>query len=312
MNRAALSVFQIGRSSFGVTRSLSRGESRAHFHGGMFCTVVCGRSSAISRVQIAWGRRVLCIALVGVALCFSACTSWALHRSTASVASSVGTIIEEQVVENLDRFYDAPYSIPSQVVLSQGVVQVQNQLTSALKLPYTLTQKSSKEGDLGANMQWQEAWTIVPVTDSEDIYRLQYLYRGAVRNIRSSRIKTDEEDERDFAPQYLPFSTTPNDIGDPLPGKCPSPPSSIFENCDEIKALLGKSSEWLAFDRKPAGSQADLQYAGDDFVTKRGNGIHRIWVRPREFSKFVMYVLYATPKSKVEATTTKVPAIFLP
>src|ERR1700744_676778 len=110
--------------------------------------------------------------LIAIATSASGCT-WALQHSTLSVSSSIAPIIEQQVLANLSAAYEAPYSIPAQAVLSQGAVQIQNGTSAALKLPYTHTASSSKEGDPGVTFQWQETWTIVPVMDAQDIARLQ-------------------------------------------------------------------------------------------------------------------------------------------
>jgi hypothetical protein len=233
------------------------------------------------------------------------CTSTALRHSTVSVSTSVGVILEQQVLENLSRIYDAPYSMPSQVVLSSGAIQVQNQLTSTLKLPYTVTAKNSKEADLGSNMQWQETWTITPVTDSEDMYRLQFLYQGAVKNLLPENKKPVDH------VQYLAFDAGPIHFGATIPITDCVPttttaisdkktPSSRFEDCTAIAKLLGDSKNWLAFDSPPnPGSDQDVQHPADGFIERSvyGRTGRRIWVRPKEFSEFMLYVLFATPKS---------------
>jgi hypothetical protein len=258
---------------------------------------------------------MLCSITMAIAVfLLGGCTSRALQRSTITVSSSVGAILEQQVLENLGRFYGAPYSMPSQVVLSQGVVQVQNQLTSTLKLPYTLTQKNSKEGDLGLNMQWQETWTIVPVTDSEDLYRLQYLYQGAVNNLLPPAQRPTLHQE------FLAFDVGPIHLGGSFPkidckatednsatkqssGDNSQQPSR-FENCAEIAKLLQNSKDWLAIDLEPAQSESEeSKYKADAFVYRNVYARHRIWVRPKEFSQFLLYVLFATPKSKADSST---------
>jgi hypothetical protein len=119
-------------------------------------------------------------ALCFIILTMLGCTSGALRRSTGAVASEIGAIIEQQAADNLGRYKERPGSFPSQAVLGQGAVTIQNSITPTLKAPYTLTQKSSKEADLGATMQWQEAWTITPVMDNADLRRLKFVYTCAV------------------------------------------------------------------------------------------------------------------------------------
>jgi len=241
------------------------------------------------------------IALFCIALC--SCTAVALRRSTVTVSSSVETILQEEILGNLGRFYDSPFAIPSQVTLSTGVVTVQNQLTSTLKVPYSLVQKSSKEEDVGANMQWQEAWTITPITDSEDLSRLQYLYSRAVSHVRKNQ---HAELSFNGTLKYLSFSTEAAGFGKTLEVPCPKPPPSTFEDCDRIDSLLSKSQDWLAFDVKPGISPNEgTEFADDHFVDMKTNAGHHIWARQREFSQFVLYVLYAVPKSKSTADQGK-------
>ena len=236
-------------------------------------------------------------------LALSGCASVALRHSTVTVSTSVGVILEEQVLENLSRFYDMPYAMPSQVVLSSGAVQVQNQLTSTLKLPYTNTLSSSKEADLGGTLQWQETWTITPVTDSEDIYRLQYLYQGAVVNLlpdnKKPRLHT----------AFLAFDAGLLHFGSsyqkkdckPVDSKDETGHTSQFEDCEAIVTLLSNSPEWLAIDVAPTPtSQQEAEHPADPFVERPVYRGHRIWIRPKEFSEFMLYILYATPKSKAD------------
>jgi len=109
------------------------------------------------------------------------CTSIALRNSTDAAASQIATIIEQQIGENLGRFHADRFAMPSQMVLGQGAITVQNNVSATLKAPYTLTQKSSKEGDAGTTMQWQESWTVTPVVDPVDLQHLQFVYACAVK-----------------------------------------------------------------------------------------------------------------------------------
>ncbi|MDF2434536.1 MAG: hypothetical protein JWP44_4167 [Mucilaginibacter sp.] len=245
------------------------------------------------------------IASISLSVLCVGCASSELRGSTLAVSTSIGPIIEQQVLGNLAQSYDSPYSIPAQAVLSQGAIQIQNQATASLKLPYTHTFNSSKEADPGVTFQWQETWTIVPVMDSEDLDRLQYLYSGATMPLRKAPGKP--------LGHYLSFSIAKPKYGEfagscdtsatspaPKPG---SPPPSPFQNCAEINKLLSEAPNWLSFDSEPVrvGDASDP----NNFTPKGKFGRHHIWVRPREFAKFTMYVLYATPNSQDTATNAK-------
>ena len=245
--------------------------------------------------------RVAIASLISSVLCIG-CASSQLRGSTLAVSTSIGAIIEQQVLGNLAQSYDSPYSIPAQAVLTTGAIQIQNQATAALKLPYTHTAGSSKEGDPGITLQWQETWTITPVMDSEDLDRLQYLYSGATMPLRPVPAKP--------LGHYLSFSVVKPKYGEfagscdsPAPSKPGAPPPSPFQNCAEINKLLADAPNWLRFDTEPAG--AGDRSDPNSFTSKGRFGGHHIWVRPREFAKFTMYVLYATPNSQDTATTNK-------
>ena len=111
--------------------------------------------------------------------CLSGCTSLVLRGSTESVTSGIGDILEQQIADNLALFRTQQIPLASQVLLGQGAITIQDNVSPTLKLPYTHTASSSKEGDLGASRQWQEAWTITPVMDPKDLTRLQYAYECA-------------------------------------------------------------------------------------------------------------------------------------
>jgi hypothetical protein len=248
-------------------------------------------------------RNIAAPVTVGLLAC--GCTATALRQTTLSVSGTVGSILERQALDNLAQFYDAPFSIPSQVVLSTGVVTIQDQLNTGVKLPYTVTLKNSKEADLNANFQWTAAWTITPVTDSGDLVRLQYLYRNAVRHVEKQS-KALEELSSETKDTYLSFG--PISIGGsfdiPAPAEkpvdCIEKPLSRFENCKAMERLLDKAGEWLRIDNAPpenASADTEKSYRGDPFVYKNRHTGHTIWVREREFSELMTYILFATPKS---------------
>jgi hypothetical protein len=258
---------------------------------------------------------------VAVAASVSGCT-WALQHSTLSVSSSIAPIIEQQVLANLSAAYEAPYSIPAQAVLSQGAVQIQNGTSVALKLPYTRTASSSKEGDPGVTFQWQETWTIVPVMDAQDIARLQYLYTGAVLKLTR---KGSKPEPQAAAGRYLSFSalrssygqaTAATCTGAPTDAKTVSPEAAIpgapltpeasakadpFQDCVKIDKLLADATNWLLFDNAPGTASNDP----DAFIPKGKFGNHKIWVKPKEFAEFTMFILDAVPNTQSTASNGK-------
>src|ERR1700719_1245988 len=75
--------------------------------------------------------RAAIASLISSVLCIG-CASSQLRGSTLAVSTSIGAIIEQQVLGNLAQSYDSPYSIPAQAVLTAGAIQIENQATAAL------------------------------------------------------------------------------------------------------------------------------------------------------------------------------------
>lgn len=172
-------------------------------------------------------KRTVCAAL---SVCICASCTWELRRSTLSVSSSITPIVEQQILENLSKAYDSPYFIPAQAVLSQGAIQIQNQGTVGMKLPYTVTRTTDKEVDPSVTLQWQETWTIVPVMDAPDIGRLQYLYGNAAFYAKESRFPTLLSSDQHYIGQYYNFSMRSGELltsscdGAPADGPSDPPP----------------------------------------------------------------------------------------
>lgn len=270
-------------------------------------------------------------AIFTVCIC-TGCT-WELKRSTLSVSSSITPILEEQVLENLSKAYDSPYFIPAQAVLSQGAIQIQNQGTIGMKLPYTVTRTADKEVDPSVTMQWQETWTIVPVMDAPDIGRLQYLYTNAVIFANPDRFPNLLPPHQKYFGHYLNFSTQKPTSGEslatscdgapphvapggktvpkspqPAPGtqnapKAAAPPSDPFQECSSINALIQSAAYWLIFDAAPS-EVLDATHP-DGFEAMGSFGRHHIWVRPKEFSQFTAFVLDAVPNTQSSASNSK-------
>lgn len=266
--------------------------------------------------------RITACAVLSVCAC-SGCT-WELKESTLSVSSSITPIVEEQVLENLSKAYDSPYFIPAQAVLTTGAIQIQNQGTLGMKLPYTVTRTVDKEIDPGVTMQWQETWTITPVMDAPDIGRLQYLYSNAALYANRDRF-TDLLSRHKYFGNYYNFSTERETSGQSLTTSCdgapspaqppgtqnapkpPAPPQDPFQRCSDINALLRKAGTWLAFDTAPSEILDSTHPDGFADMGSVGGPIggHHIWARPKEFAQFVTYVLDAVPNTQGSANNSK-------
>jgi hypothetical protein len=137
-----------------------------------------------------WGRAMRWLMFMASGVLLSGCAGQFLNESTLSMSPSIGTVEERQVLENLAKFAANPWAIPGHVELSNGQIQITNQLGVNLKFPYSkvlngsgaVTSKTlGAEADVNpAQTQDQESYNLLPVTDSEDLRRLRALYHYAV------------------------------------------------------------------------------------------------------------------------------------
>jgi len=138
------------------------------------------------------------------------------------MSPSIGTVEERQVLENLAKFVKNPWAIPGHVELSNGQIQITNQLGLNLKFPYSkvlngsgaVTSKTlGAEADVNpAQTQDQESYNLLPVTDSEDLRRLRALYHYAVcpGDRATFALEWSLADQRFFVPPTAqPPATTP-------------------------------------------------------------------------------------------------------
>ncbi len=109
------------------------------------------------------------------------------------MASSVGNLYQQQALENIGRFIDEPDSIPSLVDISSGIVQTSGSASVQVGIPYgnqvteavasgaspTVTgiQLPSKVITPSASDNWQQSWTITPVSDSNALRRIRALFQ---------------------------------------------------------------------------------------------------------------------------------------
>jgi hypothetical protein len=159
--------------------------------------------------------------------------------------------------------------------------------------------------------------------DAQDIARLQYLYTGAV--LKLTRKAAGPEPAA--AGRYLSFSALRSSYGQATSASCTGgPPESTaaspdaaappkapltppeasakadpFQDCAKIDKLLAAAKDWLVFDSDPGSASADT----DGFIPKGKFGSHKIWVKPKEFAEFTMFILDAVPNTQSTAANGK-------
>lgn len=209
--------------------------------------------------------RFICVACLLVTV--SGCTSFVLRKSTESVTYTINTILEQQIADNLALFHGDGIPLPSQMVLGQGAITIQDNISPQFKFPYTNTRSSSKEGDLGASRQWQEAWSVTPVVDADDLLRLQYVYQCAATTT---------------CPRTPDTSIYPSGNGAPMPSSARFPWN------------LFPAKAWLSF----GGCKHDgWRYLGSHHGLK-------VCVEPKQFARFALLVMQVTVDTQ-KANSTK-------
>jgi hypothetical protein len=130
------------------------------------------------------------------------CASTQLNYNALDLASTVDSLVTNQVLSNLGKFLESPYAIPSQVAITSGTASTNNTVTpgftSPLNLAATTTNtaattfaaatsttitntKTGNSPNLGATLtasdQWTQTWALAPLTDTDQLRRLRVLYQ---------------------------------------------------------------------------------------------------------------------------------------
>jgi hypothetical protein len=146
-------------------------------------------------------------------LALSGCASAQLNRNALDLTASLDSLTTKQIVYNLARTLEDPYSVPSQASIAAGSATTSNYLRPQLSLPLNATtlitdalpgadgkysnsstRPSSLLG-LSFSDSWQQGWTLDPATDSDELRRLRALYRYATGQIRGEDHETEFECE---------------------------------------------------------------------------------------------------------------------
>src|SRR5215471_268989 len=124
------------------------------------------------------------------------CASYQLNSNTLEIGSTVESLQTKQVLHNISKFIDNPDTIPDQIAIASGTITTLNVVTpsftdtknSAVAIAATTTRTKTVTSGLNAlpvSDQWQQAWSVQPVTDGDDLWRLRALYKFAAGNERA-------------------------------------------------------------------------------------------------------------------------------
>jgi hypothetical protein len=126
------------------------------------------------------------------------CASTQLNYNTVDISSTIDSVYVRQTLNNLSKFIDDPYAIPSQVIMASGTVQTTNTISPSANFPLssqlarmtqiapaglTLTSTNTTAG-AGATVSGtntaQQNYNIAPLNDANTLRNQQALYRHAV------------------------------------------------------------------------------------------------------------------------------------
>lgn len=151
---------------------------------------------------------------VELMLILSGCASAQLNRNTLDLTAWLDSLTTRQIICNLARTLEDPYSGPSQAGIAAGSASTSNNFQPQLSIPLNATTlltdalpgaygiyanastRPSSVMGLSFSDSWQQGWTLDPATDSDELRRLRVLYRYATGQIRAEDHAREFECER--------------------------------------------------------------------------------------------------------------------
>jgi hypothetical protein len=110
----------------------------------------------------------------------SGCAETALKKSTLDTAATVRDVNYQQVLNNLAMYVDDPYTLPSQVKLTGGLIQISDTAGPTYDFSMPNNMKVTQDIKMSLNRQWTEKWDVSPVVDPNDMRQLRQVYQWAV------------------------------------------------------------------------------------------------------------------------------------
>jgi hypothetical protein len=160
-----------------------------------------------------------------MSLTTAGCASTQINSNTLDIASTYDELITKQVTFNIRKTFEDPYGLPAYVKVTAQTATTQNSITPMLTLPLSnqvsnvaqLTQMSSglttqtsrtfqfagKSFGLSATDQWNQTYTITPVTDTDQLRRLRILFQYVTRQLVDNPLgDPPQTDTKEFESLY--------------------------------------------------------------------------------------------------------------
>jgi hypothetical protein len=261
-----------------------------------------------------WKRNVALLALGPSVLAFSGCASTQLNYDTVEIASTIDNVYTKQALNNLSKFIDDPFAIPSQVLMVGGTIQTTNTIQPSVTFPLapqlvtTTTSShtpslaiantipSAGAGVNGSNSA-QQNYTIAPLNDANTLRNQQALYRHAafgvplIGNYQPPRIFFQNKFYDDPYPLQLPHCVLCA-VRQGTFSFVPRP--KVFENpILRPKWLFWESDPYLA-ELKLSGDIIDLgHFGGHELYMRRSDQLAGV------LTEFVIHSLPNTEPAEV-------------
>ena len=249
------------------------------------------------------------------AFLFSGCASTQLNYDAVEVSATVDSVYTREALNNLGKFIDEPYAIPSQVLLAAGNVQTTNTIQPNVTFPFTSMVATATQfaasvtktatstiagagaGISGTNTA-QQSYTTAPLSDSNTLRNQQALYRHAVfgapliDNYLPPQIFFQDKFYDD--PYYLQF---PHCVVCAVKQR-----EFTFEQRPKVRENRMLPSKWLLWDGNP--ELVSLLSRGEDVIDLGRFGNHELYMRNRDrlegvLTEFVLHTLSNTEPAEV-------------
>lgn len=106
----------------------------------------------------------------------TSCTSAALKQETLSQARTLTDLQYQIILDNVAMQRDSKDTLPWHVKLSEGQVTINDSISPSAGLEWSPTARTLQ---LEAGREWQVSWTLVPVTDAEQLRGLRVIYMAS-------------------------------------------------------------------------------------------------------------------------------------
>lgn len=155
------------------------------------------------------------------------CASTQLNNNALDLSSTIDKLVIEQVIYNLDKFSVDSDSIPSQAAIAAGSVTTTGQVQAQVSDPINnviattrqvaqvvtsrTTTRQATTLSATAQNQFNQNWTLDPLSESEPLRRVKALYRFATA--RCSTREQREEAQQRLICEYAPITKSGSDGG---------------------------------------------------------------------------------------------------